>query len=157
MPEVLRNMEKRRTYIVSDCIVSPFGIGTDVTVAALDLGRSAVSSRSGLLKDLEGKDVPVMCSVIPQQLEESLAAVFGGEWTRAELFALACGKVALEDAGDSCGRVSGDSGPLSGESGPLSGKPGRSAVIFSTTKGNVGLIFLLADTGKLTALVDDIL
>lgn len=147
MPEVLRNMDKRRTYIVSDCIVSPFGIGTEVTVAALDRGWSAVSSRSGLLKDLEGKDVPVMCSVIPQQMEESLAAVFGGEWTRAELFALACGKVALEDAGGSCGRVSGeygplsgDSGPLSVESGPMSGKPGRSAVIFSTTKGNVGLI-----------------
>ncbi|MGN0189133.1 MAG: beta-ketoacyl synthase N-terminal-like domain-containing protein [Candidatus Cryptobacteroides sp.] len=113
-------MGERKSYIVSDCIVSPFGIGTGRTVEALDEGRSAVAPRGGLMKDLEGADVPVMCSVVPQEICDRLSVEFGPQWTRAELFALGAARGALE--------------------GSPVGLEEKKAVIFSTTKGNIGLI-----------------
>ncbi|MGN1046793.1 MAG: beta-ketoacyl synthase N-terminal-like domain-containing protein [Candidatus Cryptobacteroides sp.] len=140
-------MENRKAYIVSDCIVSPFGIGTDETVAALDAGRSAVTPRGGLMKDLEGNDVPVMCSLVPQEVCDALSDIFGPQWTRAELFALGAARGALDGAASdgvamdgvaSDGRALDDGSVDDRASGMAEGV--RRAVIFSTTKGNISLV-----------------
>lgn len=110
-------MARKKVYIVADGMVTSLGAGTEANVEAVRAGKTGVALHSGLVEDESGNDLPVMCGLVGD---------FNGDidgMTRTESIAVAA-------VSEAAGKVSRQDGAAER----------RRALIFSSTKGNIGIL-----------------
>lgn len=110
-------MARKKVYIVADGMVTSLGAGTWTNVEAVRAGKTGVALHSGLVEDETGNDLPVMCGLVGD---------FNGDidgMTRTESLAVAA-------VSEAAGKVSRHDGA----------EERRKALIFSSTKGNIGIL-----------------
>ena len=110
-------MARKKVYIVADGMVTSLGAGTWTNVEAVRAGKTGVALHSGLVEDETGNDLPVMCGLVGD---------FNGDidgMTRTESLAVAA-------VSEAAGKVSRHDGAAER----------RKALIFSSTKGNIGIL-----------------
>lgn len=129
-------MDRKKTYIIAAGMVSALGRGVEANVQAVRSGRTGVSLHSGLLSDEDGNDVPVMCGQIPENVYSDIrrgivASRCDGDcedYTKTVL--LAADALAEMFRGSKAA-----GGPSSGRQDRL-----RTAMVFSSTKGDIGIV-----------------
>lgn len=122
-----QNGGKMKIYVTGEGMVTALGRGVDMNVKAIRAGRSGVAMHTGLLRDGDGRELPVMCGMVPEDVMREISEEYpsgNGPYTRLELLAAAALGEALGEAGKK-GRI---------------GSRRRKAMIFSSTKGNTGIL-----------------
>ena len=124
-------MTRKKIYVAGEGMITALGRGVENNVSAIRSGKSGVCRHSGLLKDESGNDVPVMCGLVPEEVVSRLREEYSGvsvTLTRLELLAAGALADALADA---------DSRRESGGNGVSAC---RRALVFASTKGNIGIL-----------------
>ena len=124
-------MTRKKIYVAGEGMITALGRGVENNVSAIRSGKSGVCRHSGLLKDESGNDVPVMCGLVPGEVVSRLREEYSGvsvTLTRLELLAAGALADALADA---------DSRRESGGNGVSAC---RRALVFASTKGNIGIL-----------------
>ena len=110
-----------KIYVTGEGMVTALGRGVDMNVKAIRAGRSGVAMHTGLLSDGDGRELPVMCGMVPEDVMREISEEYpsgNGTYTRLELLAAAALGEALGEAGKK-DRI---------------GSRRRKAMIFSSTK-----------------------
>ncbi len=126
-------MVRKKVYVIAGGMITSLGRGMDRNVAAIRSGFTGVSLHGGFLKDGDGKDIPVMCGLVPEGIVRTLEEEFASgekKLTRLELLAAGALSDAVSDAG-SRGRETCSGKERSTE---------RRALVLSSTKGNIGIL-----------------
>ena len=119
-----QNGGKMKIYVTGEGMVTALGRGVDMNVKAIRAGRSGVAMHTGLLRDGDGREFPVMCGMVPEDVMREISEEYpsgNGTYTRLELLAAAALGAARQADGNNLVNVGGI-GSVSQEDGRVESK-----------------------------------